>query len=126
MEFPADSESDSDDEIVEKNPPKHVLEEPPKKRRKRLDLVQMGSVLTAAGLGSSNRHIANQMGVGESTISAIRKRYRDRGNCLRKVGSGRRNKCFTHAKRAITKEVRKNSFISTPEIRLTDLVRVTS
>ena len=90
MEFPADSESDSDDEIVEKNPPKHVLEEPPKKRRKRLDLVQMGSVLTAAGLGSSNRHIAKQMGVGESTIRAIRKRYRDRGNCLRRVGSGRR------------------------------------
>ena len=48
MEF-ADSELDSDDEIVEKNPPKQVLEEPPKKRRKRLDLVQLGSVLTAAG-----------------------------------------------------------------------------
>ena len=31
IEF-ADSESDSDDEIVEKNPPKQVLEEPPKKR----------------------------------------------------------------------------------------------
>ena len=50
-----------------------------KKRRKRLDLVQLGSVLTAAGPGSSNRHIAKQMGVGESTIRAIRKRYRDRG-----------------------------------------------
>ena len=115
----ADSESDSDDEIVEKNPPKQVLEEPPKKRRKRLDLVQLGSVLTAAGLGSSNRHIAKQMGVGESTIRAIRKRYRDRGNCLRKVGSGRRTKCSTHDKRAIMKEVRKNPFISAPEIRLT-------
>ena len=42
----ADSESDSDDEIVEKNPPKQVLEEPPKKRRKRLDLVRLGSVLS--------------------------------------------------------------------------------
>ena len=30
MEF-ADSESDSDDEIVEKNTPQQVLEEPPKK-----------------------------------------------------------------------------------------------
>ena len=30
-----------------------------KKRRKWLDLVQLGSVLTAAGLGSSKRHIAN-------------------------------------------------------------------
>ena len=36
-----------------------MLEEPPKKRRKRLDLVRFGSVLTAAGLGSSKRHIAN-------------------------------------------------------------------
>ena len=80
MEF-ADSESDSKDEIGERIPPKQVLEEPPKKRRKRLDLVQMGSVLTAAltaaGLGSSNRHISKQMGVGESTICAIRKRYRE-------------------------------------------------
>ena len=63
IEF-ADSESDSDDEIVEKNPPQHVPEEPPKKRRKTMDLVHIGSVLTAAGLGSSNRHIAKQMGVG--------------------------------------------------------------
>ena len=96
-----------------------MLEEPPKKRRKWLDLVQLGSVLTAAGLGSSNRHIAKQMGVGESTIRAIRNRYRDRGNCLRKIGSGRRTKCSRHDKRAIMKEVRKNPFISAPEIRLT-------
>ena len=42
IEF-SDSDSDSDDEVVEKNPPKQVLEEPPKKRRKRLDLVQLGA-----------------------------------------------------------------------------------
>ena len=44
---------------MERLPPKQVLEEPPKKRRKRLDLVRLGSVLTAAGLGSSKSHIAN-------------------------------------------------------------------
>ena len=44
MEF-ADSESDSEDEIVERIPPKQVLEEPSKKRRKRLDL----TVLRANG-----------------------------------------------------------------------------
>ena len=52
----ADSESDSDDEIVEKNPPQEVLEEPTKMRRKMLDLIQIRSVLTAAGPRSSNKN----------------------------------------------------------------------
>ena len=118
IEF-SDSESDSTDEIVEKNPPQQAHEEPPKKRRKTLDLVQIGSVLTAAGLGSSNRYFAKQMGVGESTTRSIRKRYQDRGNCLMKVGSGGRSKSSDHDVRAIMKEVKMNHFVSAPEIRFT-------
>ena len=59
------------------------------------------------------------MGVGESTIRAIRASYLTRGNCIRKVGSGRRSKYTAHNIRAIMKEVRNNPFVSAPEVRLT-------
>ena len=59
------------------------------------------------------------MGVGESTIRAIRARYLIQINCLRKFGSCRKSKCTAHDVRAIMKEVRKNPFVSAPEIRLT-------
>ena len=82
-------------------------------------MAEIGSVLTAAAMGVSHRSIGSQMGVGESTIRAIRASYLTRGNCIRKVGSGRRSKCTAHNIRAIMKEVRNNPFVSAPEVRLT-------
>ena len=102
MEFD-DSESDSDDEIAENEPPQEAPLGPQRKKSKVLGLVKIGSVLTAAAMGVSNRSIGSQMGVGESTIRAICARYLARGNCLQKVGSDRRSKWTAHDVRAIIK-----------------------
>ena len=45
-----------------------------RKRNKVFDLVEQGSILTAAEFGATNRHIARVMGVSESSIRAIRVR----------------------------------------------------
>ena len=117
MEFD-DSEPDSEDEIDENEPQQEVQLGPQRKKSKLLGLVEIGSVLTAAAMGVSNRSIGRQMGVGESTIRGIRARFLTRGNCIRKVGSGRKPKCTAHDTRAIMKEVRNNPFVSAPEVRL--------
>ena len=92
MEF-NESEPDSDDELDENDHLPEVQIETERKSNKVFDLVEQGSILTAAGFGASSRQIARGMGVGESTIRAIRARYAARNNCLRKSGSGPPRKC---------------------------------
>ena len=117
MEF-NDSEPDSDDEPVENDHQEEVQVEPAWKRNKAFDLAEQKSILTAAEFGATNRHIAREMGVSDSSIRAIRVRCAARDNCLSKSGSGRPRKCSALDVRAMMREIKKNPFISASEIRL--------